>query len=337
MDPIELLCSDGYIVTNRDLACKIGTLEAVLVGELCSEYRYWKKQNQLDKEGFFYSTQENIEKSTGMSPYIQRRIISNLQNIGILETDRKCKDGKRRFKLNGQILSDILNNTNFDLNNWILRNSTSGNKEDGNKEAQLPDVKKLELNKHNKQTQTDTFSKEKVFYVATTTSKSNDIVKPNLEEFKKDNECDIGTRNSENKSNGLNLGTAKPVKSYSKKEQPFIDLIAEMFNKEEVRNALVLFYRYRNKRQKNGLDIIQWKIMLQQFIETNKDYFRTPQDSVNFINKCITGGRNDLTRRPQDNNEYTKSWKQTEHKTTPKDIKPANNDDTPAVIRRKMS
>ena len=40
----ELLSSDGYIITNKVLIKKFGLHSAVLIGELCAEYVYWKNQ-----------------------------------------------------------------------------------------------------------------------------------------------------------------------------------------------------------------------------------------------------------------------------------------------------
>lgn len=46
--------------------------EAILLGELASEYEYLKKQYALENE-WFYSTVENIEKNTTLSQNKQKK------------------------------------------------------------------------------------------------------------------------------------------------------------------------------------------------------------------------------------------------------------------------
>ena len=57
----ELLATDGYIQVNKKLIKTLGLHEAIIIGELCSEYNYWKNREEL-VEGSFYSTRENIEE-----------------------------------------------------------------------------------------------------------------------------------------------------------------------------------------------------------------------------------------------------------------------------------
>ena len=56
---INLLADNGYILVNKEVIKKLGLHEAILLGELCSEYAYWEKNNKLDN-GYFFSTRKNI-------------------------------------------------------------------------------------------------------------------------------------------------------------------------------------------------------------------------------------------------------------------------------------
>ena len=60
---MSILSNDGYIILNKYVMKALGLHEAILLGELCSEYIYWYKEEKL-QDGFFYSTRENIEKET---------------------------------------------------------------------------------------------------------------------------------------------------------------------------------------------------------------------------------------------------------------------------------
>ena len=74
---MSILSSDGYIILNKYVMKALGLHEAILLGELCSEFIYWYKENKL-QDGYFYSTRENIEKETTLSPHQQRQAITNL-------------------------------------------------------------------------------------------------------------------------------------------------------------------------------------------------------------------------------------------------------------------
>lgn len=84
MNVITLLASDGYIVLNKQLLIEIGLNEALLLGELCSEYNYYEKQGAI-KDGWFYSTAENVYNNTTLSIYQQNNAIKSLIKLGFIE------------------------------------------------------------------------------------------------------------------------------------------------------------------------------------------------------------------------------------------------------------
>lgn len=90
----SLLASSKYIIVNKDLIQILGLNEAVILGELCSEYTYWANREQLENNEYFYSTRENIQKNTGITPHFQRIALKNLEEKGIITTKKKgipCK------------------------------------------------------------------------------------------------------------------------------------------------------------------------------------------------------------------------------------------------------
>lgn len=117
MDIIELLSSDNFFVINRDIIKMFGLHEAIIIGELASEYRYWKQENKLTEDGLFFSTRENIEANTGLSDYQQREAISNLVNIGIIEVVKKGIPAKNYYKFNHSTVIKKLNDKR--LKNYI--------------------------------------------------------------------------------------------------------------------------------------------------------------------------------------------------------------------------
>ena len=106
IDIISLLSCDGYIICNKTLIKKFNADCAILVGELCAEYNYYKNLGQLDSDGSFYSTRDNIEQNTSLNDYAQRKAIKMLSEAKILTVTKKGLPAKNYYKLNAsQLLS----------------------------------------------------------------------------------------------------------------------------------------------------------------------------------------------------------------------------------------
>lgn len=97
---LDFLDSGNYIAANRSLIKAFGLHVAVIIGELASEAKYWKKRGQLE-DGWFFSTVENIEEATGLNAYYQREAMKQLQELGFIETKYKGLPRKRYIRVNG--------------------------------------------------------------------------------------------------------------------------------------------------------------------------------------------------------------------------------------------
>ena len=73
MSVIDILSNGNYIVVNKKIASDLGLYEAILLGELASEHKYWANIEKLE-DGFFYSTVENIKEMFGITPYNLNKI-----------------------------------------------------------------------------------------------------------------------------------------------------------------------------------------------------------------------------------------------------------------------
>lgn len=100
----------GYIMFSRDLAKLIGNEAAILFGELCSEYDYFEQTGELDEEGAFFSTMENLENKINLTPYQQRRAIKVLEDVGLLTTFKKGSPPLKYFLLQAQNVESIFSN-----------------------------------------------------------------------------------------------------------------------------------------------------------------------------------------------------------------------------------
>ena len=77
MSIINILASQNFIVLNKTLIKQLGLHNAVVLSELCQEYTYWHKEKKL-KEGWFYSSQNNISENIGLST---RQISNAVQEL----------------------------------------------------------------------------------------------------------------------------------------------------------------------------------------------------------------------------------------------------------------
>lgn len=121
MGILQLLASRNFITVNKTLIQTLGIEEAIMLGELASEYDYWKNNGELE-EGWFFSTVENVEENTTLTKYKQKKALDNLQKIGVLEVQRKGIPAKRYIKINEERVFEILSSKKS-------KNLTSGSQE----------------------------------------------------------------------------------------------------------------------------------------------------------------------------------------------------------------
>ena len=97
----------GYTKVNKPLEILVGTKESVFLCELYGKYLYYKENNKLTLDGYFYCTVEDIRLTIGLSDGEQRTIITHLQQNQLL--DMKHGKGKvRYFKLNLEEINRII-------------------------------------------------------------------------------------------------------------------------------------------------------------------------------------------------------------------------------------
>lgn len=133
MDIIDFLSNDGFIIVNKKIAKEIGLNESILLGELCSEYRYWRSQGKLE-EGWFFSTVENVEENTTLSAYQQRKSLKALEDLNFVRVRLKGTPPVRHISINVG-----------NLNNQMLSNFTFKSEK-----SEHLNVKKVDINSNNK-------------------------------------------------------------------------------------------------------------------------------------------------------------------------------------------
>ena len=104
----HLRSSSAFLVFNKELARQIGLKETVLLADLISKEEYFITNGMSD--GWFFNTEDNIQKDTTLTPSQQRKCIKNLVELNIIEAKRKGVPAKRYFKINEEQVINFLNN-----------------------------------------------------------------------------------------------------------------------------------------------------------------------------------------------------------------------------------
>lgn len=137
-----LLDNGGYITVNKNLIHRIGLNEAIIYQELISKLVYY--QNAYSNESNeFYCTQDDLERSTGLSQTAQRTAIKKLKELllidykikgiprktyyYILDTKHKKEPLIYKFIKQGEEIIDLMKQYNEKRN---LYNKSKQNEED---------------------------------------------------------------------------------------------------------------------------------------------------------------------------------------------------------------
>ena len=146
---MSILSNDGYIILNKYVMKALGLHEAILLGELCSEYIYWYKEEKL-QDGFFYSTRENIERETTLSPFQQRQALKKLTEMGLVEILEKDMPKKTYYKVDEEKVYKFLLETDLNLTEVKKFNDkTSNNLTSSDEKIKHKEVEKLNINNNN--------------------------------------------------------------------------------------------------------------------------------------------------------------------------------------------
>lgn len=169
MTILNLISNNNFITLNKDLIKAIGLEEAILLGELASEYDYWNKQELLEN-GYFYSTIENIEEHTTLSEYKQRKALNSLKDQGLIDIKIKGLPAKRFIKINEELVLEKLKintlknlRTSSEKIKELVPEKLKGNKNINNKNINNKNIKKEYIDKSNQLANADSFAQSQEY------------------------------------------------------------------------------------------------------------------------------------------------------------------------------
>ena len=132
MNFLDLIKSDGYITVSKELAREIGLNETIVLSELISQYEYFKNNNQLKDQEWFYCTIDKLEKQTTLSKDQQNKAPNNLERNIWITKKLKGLPARRHFKIHTKEIKKLfLNEENADnpRNVQIEEKSQTGKRE----------------------------------------------------------------------------------------------------------------------------------------------------------------------------------------------------------------
>ncbi len=130
----ETLRSKDFIIVNRKLVALFGLDGGVLFSDLFGKEIYFEQRDRLRGDGWFYNTQKNRERDTGLSPHRQRAALGILENAGLLEVREEGKGWKHSrqyFRINHEcvyILLDCISQRGIKNLNPLLQDSKKRHK-----------------------------------------------------------------------------------------------------------------------------------------------------------------------------------------------------------------
>lgn len=148
----SLLASSKYIIVNKDLIQILGLNEAIILGELCSEYSYWANLNKLEDNEYFYSTRENIQNNTGITPHFQRIAMKSLEEKGIIYTKKKGIPCKSYYKIDEHKVIEYLKKAQLFPETPVvneMNDKTSTEETTSTKQDEQQDVNDVPTNNNN--------------------------------------------------------------------------------------------------------------------------------------------------------------------------------------------
>lgn len=95
----QTLKSEQTIIVPKSLAAAIGLNEAILFCELLARYKHFKDRNQLQRDGSFFNTIQDLQAGTGLGDRAQRTAINKLQELGFIKVVVRHVPARRYFSI----------------------------------------------------------------------------------------------------------------------------------------------------------------------------------------------------------------------------------------------
>jgi hypothetical protein len=101
------LANDSFVLVNKNLALRIGFLEAGLLGEIIAIHGMCEKEESLIEDEWLYITQPYIENHLGIKRKQFENAIKNLLNLDIMEQKKMGLPAKNYYRIFWEKIAQI--------------------------------------------------------------------------------------------------------------------------------------------------------------------------------------------------------------------------------------
>lgn len=108
LEIISLLSADAFWSVNKKLARCVGIDNAVFLAELLYKYQYWKERNELDDEGGFFFTSEDIQKLFNITHKPVARMTKQILDSGLVKIKKRGVPAKNYWYIQFHEIARIL-------------------------------------------------------------------------------------------------------------------------------------------------------------------------------------------------------------------------------------
>ena len=143
----KVLGQSAFWLVNKSIAIEFGIEAALLLSDLIDKQTYFEARGELDEEGFFYNTSEDIEKFTTLNYHSQKKVLKLLIEAGFVTTKLKGVPARLHFKI---------------LENQILIFLNTGSQEKGKQDLHNLEINNNKDNNNKEQEQTTLFDVEEI-------------------------------------------------------------------------------------------------------------------------------------------------------------------------------
>ncbi len=100
---MNIINAENTVYINRPLAHALGIKPALLYNALIGKQVYYEQHNMLDREGYFYSTIEDMQESTALSRCQQNKAIAVLIKAGLIDFRIGGVHRRRHFRVRDDV------------------------------------------------------------------------------------------------------------------------------------------------------------------------------------------------------------------------------------------
>lgn len=113
----------AYWQVNKAIAKKVGLIAANVLADLISKRKYFRDRGELQGDGSFFNTAENMENDLCLGEHERRVAFKKLENAGLIQIVRQGLPSKNYFYLQDRAIVQVLETTK-----WSQNVTTSGHK-----------------------------------------------------------------------------------------------------------------------------------------------------------------------------------------------------------------